>query len=97
VTSLTCTSSSTAASPPAGREAASRRENWAILAATVAHGDDIRAGRHWLARPHDDLGAAPRDVAAKDRDCLTRVLRLLEASWPSCTAYVRSTAQPEIG
>lgn len=37
-----------------GAEQASRRENCAVLAATVAHGGDIRAGRRW--RPDFSAG-----------------------------------------
>jgi hypothetical protein len=77
---------------------ARRREEWATLAATVALGGDFAAGRQWLARPQDELGAAPRgDVAAKDWDGLVQVLRLLEASWTGCTAYDAVTAPFEVG
>jgi hypothetical protein len=44
---------------------AMRREGWATLAAKVANGGELAAGRRWLARPHDELGAVPRDVAAE--------------------------------
>jgi hypothetical protein len=76
---------------------ASGREARAMLAATIAHGGDIRAGRQWLVRPRDELGATPRDVAAKDWHGLARVLRLLEAAWPGCTDGTSDAAPFRIG
>lgn len=39
---------------------ARRREDWATIAAMVAHGGDRTAGRLWLARPQNELGHPAR-------------------------------------
>lgn len=76
---------------------ASGREARAMFAATIAHGGDIRAGRQWLVRPQDELGAIPRDVVAKDWQGLVRVLRLLEQGWPGCSNCTSDAAPFRIG
>jgi predicted nucleotidyltransferase len=76
---------------------ASRRETWALLAATMARGGDNIAGRRYLERPCAALGGAARDVAAKDWRGLVRVLRLLEEFWPDCTGYNPDTAPLVVG
>jgi hypothetical protein len=57
----------------------------ATLAATIAHGGDMHAGRRWLDRPHDELGAVPLHMALEDWRGLVKVLRLLEATYPGCS------------
>jgi predicted nucleotidyltransferase len=76
---------------------ASRRAMRATLAATIAHGGDMQAGRRWLERPHDELGGVPRHLAMKDWHGLARVLRLLEATWPGCTEYDPGSAPFLVG
>jgi hypothetical protein len=76
---------------------ASRRVMRANLAATVAHGGDLDAGRRWVERPRDELGGVPQDLAMENWRGLVRVLRLLEATWPGCTNYKPSSAPFLIG
>lgn len=71
---------------------ASRRAMRARLAAIAANDGDMEEGPLWLRRPHDCLGRAPLQVAFKDWQGLVRVLRLLEAMSPGCTAYDRRSA-----
>jgi hypothetical protein len=69
----------------------------ARLAAMIAHGGDMDAGRRWLERPHDELGGVPRHMAMEDWRGLARVLRLLEATWPGCTDYDPDSAPFLVG
>jgi hypothetical protein len=57
----------------------------------------MHAGRRWLDRPHDELGAVPLHMALEDWRGLVRVLRLLEATWPGCSDYEPGSAPFLIG
>ncbi|MCB4824276.1 antitoxin Xre/MbcA/ParS toxin-binding domain-containing protein [Roseicella aerolata] len=76
---------------------ANRRGMRGRLAATVAHGGDMDAGQRWLKRPHDELGGVPLHLALEDWRGLVRVLRLLEARSPGCTAYDPESAPFPVG